>query len=69
MRLLDLVRRMYSDDFQLLKGDMPFISSLAGHREFEDPNWDTEELIRRYDRESEAFRLRKAKYEIYPKGN
>ena len=69
VRLLDLVRRMYPDDFQILKGDMPFISSLAGHREYEDPNWDMEELIRRYDRESEAFRLRKAKYEIYPKGN
>ena len=69
VRLLDLVRRMYPEDFRFLAGDRPFINSLAGHREFENPEWDMEELIRRYDRESEAFRLRKAKYEIYPKGN
>ena len=69
IRLLDLARRMYPKDFQLLQGDRPFLSLLAGHRDFEDPNWDPEELIRRYNRESEQFRLRKAKYEIYPKGN
>ena len=69
VRLLDLLRRMYPDDFRFLGGEKPFVSRLAGHREFEDPAWDAEELIRRGEAESEAFRLRKRKYEIYPKGN
>ena len=68
VRLLDLLRRMYPNDFELLKSDRPFISALAGHREFENPNWDMEELLQRYSQESEAFRQRKEKYEIYPKG-
>ena len=69
VRLLDLLRRMYPDDFRFLGGEKPFVSMLTGHREFEDPAWDAEELIRRGEAESEAFRLRKRKYEIYPKGN
>ena len=69
VRLLDLVRRMYPGDFRFLEGDRPFINSLAGHCDFEDPAWDAEELLQRYNEESEAFRQRKAKYEIYPKGN
>ena len=68
VRLLDLLRRMYPNDFELLKSDRPFISALAGHRKFENPNWDMEELLQRYSQESEAFRQRKEKYEIYPKG-
>ena len=69
VHLLALLRRMYPEDFRLLEGEIPFISSLAGHRDFEDPAWDEEEIIHRNNRESEAFRLRKARYEIYPKGN
>lgn len=71
VRLLDLLRRMYPDDFRFLapqrEGERPFISLLAGHREFEDPGWDAEALLTRYARESDTFRWRKASYEIYPK--
>lgn len=68
VRLLDLLRRMYPRDFQLLKGEPSFLSLLAGCRDFEDPDWNTEEIIERNCRESKLFRQRKAKYEIYPKG-
>jgi uncharacterized protein YbbC (DUF1343 family) len=71
VRLLDLLRRMYPEDFQLLppegEWEMPFLSHLAGHREFEKPDWDADAILRRYARESEAFRLRKVSYEIYPR--
>lgn len=71
VRMLSLIRRMYPDDFQLLppykEGGKPFISLLAGHREYENPDWNEEEILARYARESEAFRIRKAPYEIYPK--
>ena len=71
VKLLDLLRTMYPDDFKFLEpyreGGKPFISLLAGHREFETPNWNAEELLARYRKESETFRWRKAPYEIYPK--
>lgn len=71
VKLLDLLRRMYPADFQLLppfrEGGKPFLSLLAGHREFENPNWDLDAVLARYEEESEAFRLRKAPYEIYPR--
>ena len=70
VKLLDLLRRMYPGGFQILspvrEGGKPFISLLAGNREFEG-DWDAGEILSRYARESEAFRLRKAPYEIYPK--
>ena len=73
VKLLDLLRRMYPEDFRLLAPEgewtMPFISLLAGHREFENENWDPEEILAGYARESREFRLRKAQYEIYPKEN
>jgi len=73
VRLLDLLRRMYPKDFQLLppfrEGGKPFLSLLAGHRAFEDPDWDLDAVLRRYAEESEAFRRRKAAYEIYPREN
>lgn len=73
VRLLDLLRKCYSDDFRLLppfrEGGKPFLSLLAGHRAFEDPQWDAEEILNRYARECEDFRLRKAAYELYPKEN
>ena len=69
IRLLDLLRTMYPDDFQFLNpvrpDGKPFISLLAGHREFENPNWSVEALLCRYTAESQAFRERKAKYERY----
>ena len=62
---------MYPGDFQFLPpvrpDGKPFISLLAGHRNFENPDWNADELINRYERESRAFRLRKAPYERYPK--
>lgn len=71
VKLLDLLRQMYPQDFQLLPpyrdgGKRP-LSLLAGHREFENPDWDAEAILSRYAAESEAFRLRKAPYEIYPR--
>lgn len=71
VKLLDLLRRMYPADFRLLppfrEGGKPFLSLLAGHREFENPHWDLNVILTRYEEESEAFRLRKAPYEIYPR--
>lgn len=73
VRLLDLLRKCYPDDFRLLppfrEGGKPFLSLLAGHRAFEDPQWNAEEILNRSARECEDFRLRKASYELYPKEN
>jgi uncharacterized protein YbbC (DUF1343 family) len=73
VKLLDLLRRMYPNDFRLLEPDgewkIPFLSHLVGHRDFENPSWNMEEIISRCARESREFRLRKAEYEIYPKEN
>ena len=70
VKLLDLIRRMYPNDFRFLdpfrEGGKPFISLLAGHREFESPDWDADALLRCYEADSAAFRSRKAPYEIYP---
>ena len=71
VRLLDVIRKLYPNDFQLLppfrEGGKPFISLLAGHRDFEEPGWDAEEILARYERESREFAARKTPYEIYPK--
>lgn len=71
VRLLDLVRTMYPEDFRFLPPnegeERPMISLLAGHREFEDPAWDAQALLERYARESEAFRSRKEAYHRYPR--
>lgn len=71
VKLLDLIRKLYPEDFKLLdpfrEGGKPFISLLAGHRDFENPEWDAEEILSRYKQESDTFRWRKAPYEIYPK--
>lgn len=71
VRLLDLLRREYPMDFQILppfrEGGKPFLSLLAGHRDFEDPNWKLEKVLARYEEESRSFLPRKALYEIYPK--
>ena len=70
VKLLELLRKMYPADFRFLdpfrEGGKPFISLLAGHRDFESPDWDAEKLLQRYRAESEAFRSRKKQYEIYP---
>ena len=66
LRLLDLARRMYPDDFGLLEGNPPFISLLFGGKDLEDPNWDLDLLLERNEVECREFRVRKAKFEIYP---
>lgn len=69
VKLLDLLRRMYPQDFKFLppvrEEGRPFISLLAGHRDFEESEWDVEAILPRYDRECEAFRARKEPYHLY----
>ena len=71
VRLLDLLRRIYPNDFAFLppvrQDGKRFISLLAGHREFENPNWNADTILARYEAESQAFRTRKMRYERYEK--
>lgn len=71
VRLLALLRQMYPEDFSFLppvrEGGKPFISLLAGHRDFEAPDWDADAILHRYHQESQAFRTRKEAYHLYPK--
>lgn len=71
VRLLDLVRTMYPADFRFLppfrEGGKPFISLLAGHRDFENPDWNPDTILARYEKESREFLARRAPYERYPK--
>ncbi len=70
VKLITLLHELYPEDFRFLsphrEGGKPFISLLSGHREFEQESWDVEAMLCRFEQESEAFRLRKAPYEIYP---
>ena len=67
--MLDLLRRMYPDDFQFLppvrEGGKPFITLIGGHRDFESPNWDASVILSRYEAESESYSSRMRPYEIY----
>ena len=69
---LERLRKMYPEDFHFLppvrEDGKPFLSLLAGHRDFEHPDWDAESLLARYRKESEDFRQRKAPYKRYPRG-
>lgn len=71
VRLLDLLRKMYPKNFSFLppvrEDGKIFLSLLAGHRDFEKPDWDADALLARYAGESARFRVRKAPYERYPK--
>ena len=71
VRLLDLLRRIYPNDFAFLppvrQDGKRFISLLAGHREFENPNWNADTILARYETESQAFQTRKKHYERYEK--
>lgn len=71
VRLLDLLRQMYPEDFSFLPPVRPdgkiFLSLLAGHRDFENPDWDADAILTRYEAESQAFRTRKMRYERYEK--
>ena len=72
VKLLDLLRKMYPGDFHFLPpvrdDGRPFLTLLAGHRDFERPAWDADALMERYRKESEDFRRRKAPYERYLRG-
>ena len=67
--LLHLLRTMYPDDFRFLppvkEGGKPFISLLAGHRDFEDPAWDPRRILDRYETECRVFEERIRPYGIY----
>lgn len=69
MKLLELLQKMYPDDFRFLAPtpDFPrqFITHLAGHREFEEKTWDVDKMLAWYDADSAAFRARKAKFHLY----
>lgn len=73
VRLLDLLRTMYPNDFRFLdpvrEDGKPFISLLAGHRDFEKPDWNADELLMRYAEESSAFRRRMTPYLRYARRN
>lgn len=69
VRLLALLRELYPDDFAFLppvRADgRPFISLLAGHRDFERPDWSAEELISRAAQDCADFERRCEKYRLY----
>lgn len=69
VKLLELLQKLYPDDFRFLDAtpEFPrqFITHLSGHREFEQPEWDAERMLARYEAESAAFRQRKAKFHLY----
>ena len=71
VRLLDLLRTLYPEDFRFLapvrEEGRPFLSLLAGHREFENASWDADAILRRYAAEAAVFRVRKKAFEIYPR--
>ena len=69
LRLLALLRNMYPDDFAFLppvrSDGRPFISLLAGSRDFERPDWEPEPMLERAEADSSAFMQRCEKYRIY----
>ncbi|MCQ2558230.1 MAG: DUF1343 domain-containing protein [Oscillospiraceae bacterium] len=69
IHLLDLLRRLYPNSFQFLplrEGEsLPFISQLAGHRLFEDPDWSVHTLLQMAENDSAAFLSHKQQYHLY----
>lgn len=66
LRLLHLLMTLYPNDLTLTPGEgLPFLSQLAGHREFEKPDWSPEDLIAAARKDCEAFRERKKKFQLY----
>lgn len=65
--LLDVLHNLYPDQVKWLPGEagIPFVSQLAGHREFEKWNWSSESLIARAEQDGIAFQKRKKQFEIY----
>ena len=69
LELLDAVRTLWPEQFALLpppkEGGRPFISLLAGCGDLQDPHWDKDALLERFERESEAFAREKTAYHLY----
>ena len=69
LTLLELVRDRHEKEFAFLppvrEGGRPFISLLAGHREFERPGWTAAALLERQRREQEQFARRKEPFHLY----
>ena len=69
--ILNLLRTCYPEEFRILpstsKNRIPFLSLLAGHRDFENPDWDFKTICRRNEEESSLFREEKKSFERYPK--
>lgn len=69
VRLLELLRELYPEEFAFLppvrEDGKPFISLLAGHRDFERPDWSADGIIARAEADSAEFARRCEKYRIY----
>lgn len=65
--LLDVLHNLYPAQVEWLPGEagIPFVSQLAGHREFEKWNWNSESLIARAEQDRIIFQKRKKQFEIY----
>lgn len=67
--LLALIRDTYPEDFAFLPpytdGGRPFISLLAGHRDFEASDWSVEKILAAQAADEAAFMARKAAYHSY----
>lgn len=68
--LLSLIRERWPEDFAFLppfkEGGRPFISLLAGHRRFEQPNWIIKDIVEGQAAQENAFAQRKKVYHLYP---
>lgn len=70
VHLLCTFKELYPDDLQLTDGEgMPFLSRLAGHREFEKDTWDAARLLAKAEADAAAFRERRQRAALYEGGN
>lgn len=67
IRLLKTLMQLYPGQLEWAPGDLgiPFLSQLAGTREWEAQDWDAEALIRRGREESARFREKTRQYQLY----
>ena len=66
--LLDIVRKLYPEDYAVLppyrEGGRPMLALLSGSDALTG-DWDRNEILSRYERESREFAERKKKFHIY----
>lgn len=69
IHLLDILRSLYPKETELLPGakEIPFLSWLAGHREFEKANWNASDLIDSARKQAADFYIKKQAYHLYGK--